>query len=341
VRDVIGSNVIAADSVLAPAALEQRVVRLGPLADPIAVPGLPGVQCQSVLAQPLVAEGHTFGVLAVFDKPQGFTADDEAFLTLFEAQAAIAIRNAQLFEHTKSLDRLKSEFVAVVSHEIRTPLTSVKGAVELLSDAAYFQNSEQQAKLLAIATANSERLLVLINDILDFSKLESSSLPMTLERQRLEPVLEQAVHAMGTLLDERRIVLDVELPSALPDLHIDAGRVSQVLTNLLSNAIKFSPEGGTIRVAAEMREGAIRVSVTDHGDGIAPQNLPKLFRKFSQIDTSSTRSTGGAGLGLVICKGIVEQHGGRIGVESVPGEGSTFHFTLPLEGRPAPEPALS
>jgi len=339
VREVDVANVIRPDTTLAPAAFEQRIVRLGPVDEPIAVPGLRGVRCSSLLALPLVAEGHTIGVIAVFDKPEGFTADDEAFLTLFESQAAIAIRNSQLFEHTKSLDRLKSEFVAVVSHEIRTPLTSVKGAVELLSDSAYFQNSEQQAKLLAIAQANSERLLVLINDILDFSKLESSSLSMTLERQPLEPVLADAVHGMGTLLDDRRIALDIDLPPTLPDLHIDAGRVSQVLTNLLSNAIKFSPEGGTIRVAAEVREGAVRVSVTDGGEGIAAHNLPKLFRKFSQIDTSSTRATGGAGLGLVICKGIVEQHGGRIGVDSVVGEGSTFHFTLPLEGRPAHEPA--
>src|SRR4029077_6161692 len=123
------------------------------------------------------------------NKPGGFTSDDENFLALFAAQAAIAVRNSQLFEHTKSLDRLKSEFVAVVSHEIRTPLTSVKGAVELLSDDRYFKNNEQQTKLLTIAHATPERLLVLINDTRDFSKLESASLPMSIERQRLEPVV--------------------------------------------------------------------------------------------------------------------------------------------------------
>jgi len=339
VREVNAGNVIPPDGVLAPAAQHQQSVRLAPTpdADSIAVPGLPGVRCRTLLALPLVSEGQTIGVLAVCDKSEGFSAEDESFLALFASQAAIAIRNSQLYEHTKSLDRLKSEFVAVVSHEIRTPLTSVKGAVELLSDPAYFQNSEQQKKLLSIAHANGDRLLVLINDILDFSKLESSSLPMSLERQRLEPVVEQAAQHMRTLLEERGIQLSVELPSDLPDLHMDAGRVSQVITNLLSNAIKFSPHGGAIHVGAAVGEGAVRVSVRDHGEGIAPENLPKLFRKFSQVDTAPTRRYGGAGLGLVICKGIVEQHGGRIWVESTPGEGSTFYFTLPLEERHSPE----
>jgi signal transduction histidine kinase len=227
------------------------------------------------------------------------------------------------------LDRLKSDFVAVVSHEIRTPLTSVKGALELLSDVRYFQNTEQQGKLLTIAHANAERLLLLINDILDFSKLESASLPMTIERQRLEPVVQQATQNLRMLLEERRIKLELSLPEQLPDALLDAHRITQVVTNLLSNAIKFSPAGGDVRIEASVVDRVLRLSVRDHGDGIAAKDLPKLFKKFQQIDSGSTRKVGGTGLGLVICKGIIEQHGGRIGVESEPGEGSTFWFTLP------------
>src|SRR5262249_42684381 len=156
------------------------------------LPGLTPGSCSTLMAVPLVADNTTVGLLALIDKPAGFGSDDEDFMSLFSAQAAVAVRNSQLYEHTKSLDRLKSEFVAVVPHEIRTPLTSVKGAIELLADEHYFQNSEQQIKLLTIAHANAERLLVLISDILDFSKLESASLPMHLERQRVEPVLQQA-----------------------------------------------------------------------------------------------------------------------------------------------------
>src|SRR5204863_7510984 len=209
----------------------------------------------------------SIGVLLVAGRPEGFAEGDLEFLRMFAAQAAVQLRNSQLFEHTKVLDRLKSDFVAVVSHEIRTPLTSVKGALELLSDGRYFQNTDQQSKLLTIAHANAERLLLLINDILDFSKLESASLPMTIERQRLEPVIQQATHNLRMQLEERRIKLEVALADDLPDALLDAHRVTQVVTNLLSNAIKFSPPGGSVRVEATAGEGVLRVAVRDHGDG--------------------------------------------------------------------------
>ena len=326
---------------LAAASSEQRPVRHAIPAHQtgLEIEGVVGEVFHSYLAVPMIAENQVRGVLAVLGKDGGFGDEDESFLILFAAQAAVAVLNSQLFEHTKSLDRLKSEFVAVVSHEIRTPLTSVKGALELLSDHRYFQNTDQQTKLLTIAHANAERLLLLINDILDFSKLESASLPMIIERQRLEPVVEQAVHNLRTLIEERRIHLAMEFAPDLPDLMLDSNRVAQVVTNLLSNAIKFSETEGRIEVSAELMEGAVRVGVRDHGEGIAAPDLPKLFRKFSQIDSSATRKAGGTGLGLVICRGIVEQHGGKIWVESTLGEGSTFYFTLPLAERALPETA--
>jgi signal transduction histidine kinase len=310
-------------------AFDPAPVRRIAAGDTLELPALPAVRVANLLAVPMVTENVVIGAMVVVQKPGGFSDDDESFLALFAAQSAIAVRNSQLFEHTKTLDRLKSEFVAVVTHEIRTPLTSVKGAIELLSDARFFPNNEQQRKLLTIAQANAERLLVLINDILDFSKLESASLPMLMERHTLEPVVQQAIHNLRTLIEERRITVDLVLDPELPDLMLDANRIAQVLTNLLSNAIKFSPPGGHIGVSATLADGAVRVAVTDHGEGIAPQDLPKLFRKFSQIDSGPTRRVGGTGLGLVICKGIVEQHGGTIGVESRLAEGSTFYFLLP------------
>ena len=312
------------------AVLERRSVRRV-AHDPgeIEMPGVGG-GLRSLLVTPLMTENEVLGVLAVAEKPQGFGPDDENFITLFASQSAIAIRNSLLFENTKSLDRMKSEFVAVVSHEIRTPLTSIRGAIELLGDERYFKNNDQQAKLLAIGYANTERLLMLIGDILDFSKIESGSLTMHLERQRLEPVVAQATHNLRTLIEERRIHLEVIMSPELPDLMIDANRISQVITNLLSNAIKFSHLEGKIEVFADLWEGKVRVGVRDHGEGIAANNLPKLFQKFTQIDSTSTRRAGGTGLGLVISKGIVEKHGGQIDVESTLHEGSTFTFTLPL-----------
>lgn len=299
------------------------------------LPGFAGLQCTHLLAVPMVADNVVTGALVMVDKPGGFTDEDERFLALFASQAAIAVRNSQLYEHAKTLDRLKSEFVAVVSHEIRTPLTSVKGAIELLSDPRFFQCNDQQRKLLNIAHANAERLLVLINDILDFSKLESASLPMSMDRHHLEPVVQQAIHNLRTLIEERRIQVEIAIAPDLPDLMLDASRIAQVLTNLLSNAIKFSPREGVIEVTASCVDGMARVAVRDQGEGIAAGDLPKLFRKFSQIDSGPTRKVGGTGLGLVICKGIVEQHGGTIGVDSTVGEGSTFWFMLPVPERAA------
>jgi len=311
------------------AVFEQKAARhqSAPGAADLALPGF-AERFFSVMALPMTAEGQLLGVLNVIDKLGNFSADDENFLSLYVAEAAIAILNSQLFERTKSLDRLKSEFVAVVSHEIRTPLTSIKGAIELLADSRYFQNTDQQGKLLAIAGANSERLMLLINDILDFSKLEANRLPMSRERQRLEPVIQQAVHNLRTLIEDHKIRVETQLSPQLPDVSIDAHRITQVVTNLLSNAIKFSTDGGEIEIAAEPWQGRVRVSVRDHGEGIATGDLPKLFQRFSQLDSSSTRKAGGTGLGLVISRGIIEQHDGQIWVESVLGQGSVFYFTL-------------
>ena len=271
----VQSSRLAAGTPLGKVAIEHEpwrtAVKLGH--GTLVIPGFPSVRPYSLLAVPMIADGQGIGALVALDKPEGFDAGDENYLVLFASQAAIAVRNSQLFEHTKSLDRLKSEFVAVVSHEIRTPLTSVKGAVELLSDARYFKNTDQQSKLLSIAHANAERLLRLINDILDFSKLDSSSLPMTFEHQRLEPIVEQAAHNLRTLLEEHQIELAVRLPDDLPDLPIDAHRIAQVLTNLMSNAIKFSAEGGKIEIGAARDPDQLRVWVRDHGEGIAPQDL--------------------------------------------------------------------
>jgi signal transduction histidine kinase len=338
--ETVRTPVLAGSGPVGTAAFELSPVRQGgDDSPPIALPGIVDA-ARTLLAVPMLQGSRALGVLVALDRPEGFGVAEQEFLSLFASQAAVQIRNSQLFEHTKSLDRMKSDFVAAVSHETRTPLTSVKGALELLSDDRYFKNNDQQSKLLSIAHANAERMLLLINDILDFSKLESASLSMLVERQRLEPVIETAAHNLRVLIEERRIHLHCELPGDLPDTMIDANRIAQVVTNLLSNAIKFSPPGGSIQVEATNEPGAIRIAVSDHGAGIAAVDLPKLFRKFQQIDSSSTRKAGGTGLGLVISKGIVEQHGGRIGVTSTPGKGSTFWFTIPaaIQESTAPSP---
>jgi signal transduction histidine kinase len=251
---------------------------------------------------------------------------------LFAGSAAIALSNSILHERTLELDRLKSEFVAVVSHEIRTPLTVIKGVLELLTDDRHWQVDEKQGELLRMATANSERLLHLINDILDFSKLQSASLPMSFAPGLLPQVIRASAGNLSHLAGERGIQLGLEMPNDAPLVIMDEQRIGQVVTNLLSNALKFSPRGSTVTVTVKVEEQALHVSVKDEGEGIAPKDMSRLFQKFSQLDSSTTRKAGGTGLGLVITKGIVEAHGGRIWVESEIGLGSAFHFTLPLSG---------
>lgn len=285
---------------------------------------------RSALIVPLLQEEEVQGLVVVLDKTTGpFLPSDEEVLTLFASQAAIAVHNARLYEKWMEIDRLKSDFVAVVSHELRTPLTSIKGSLDILTDERYFEIPEQQRDLLKISQANADRLETLINDILDFSKLESKGLSTNMTLTDPVAVLRSAVTNLETLASKSKLSLVARIPDRLPPLCLDEMRITQVINNLVSNAVKFSEEGEEVELCAVTTGEGIVVSVKDHGVGIAKENLSKLFQKFTQIDSSSTRKTGGTGLGLIISKGIVEEHGGRIWVESDIGVGSTFHFCIP------------
>ena len=287
------------------------------------------LNADNALIVPLVSNESVIGALTVLNHEGGFTAEDKDVMMMLASQATIAIANALLYERTKELDRLKSEFVAVVSHEVRTPLTSIKGSLELLSDDRFLQLPPPQKELLGICQANTERLIALINDILDFSKLEASKLPMTMERVEIGGVLSEAVENIRNLAAMRKVEIDLRVDRSAGAVDADSMRVGQVVTNLVGNAIKFSPEGGRVEVFASGDEGVVTVSVKDYGRGIAPRDMNRLFQRFAQLDSSTTRKAGGTGLGLVISKGIVEQHGGKIWVESALDQGSTFSFSLP------------
>ncbi len=315
-----------ADGVLE--SLKARVVRTAaPVAERVEIPGL---GAQSALLVPLLQEGTVAGSVAVL-RPDGetFSLDDSELLVSLAAQASIAIHNATAYGRVRELERLKSEFVAVVSHEVRTPLTAIKGSLEILADGTHFPVDQPSGELMQICQASVVRLEALINDILDFSKLESSRLSARLVPIRLPGVIENAISQIRRQAERKQIQIGVHLDQSLPGLRADELRISQVLSNLISNAIKFSPEGTEIRVAAHASEGGVTVEVRDQGIGIAREDLPKIFRPFRQLDSSSTRMAGGTGLGLVISKGIIEEHGGRIWVESEPGTGSRFSFWIP------------
>jgi signal transduction histidine kinase len=251
---------------------------------------------------------------------------DGAFRALGESQEQLAKANAEL----QRLARLKDEFVATVSHELRTPLTSIQGSLSLLEEGAAGPLPEAGKKLVDIAAKSCERLVRMINDLLDVERIESGRMDFDQQLQPLAPIIEQSIEAMQGYAARFRVRLELQRP--LPELQVmvDRDRVMQVLVNLLSNAIKFSPPDASVRLAVEQQRDAVRLSVTDHGEGLPDDFRDRIFQKFAQADGSAARRRGGTGLGLHICKRIVEEHGGRIGYESIHGKGASFHVELPL-----------
>jgi PAS domain S-box-containing protein len=225
----------------------------------------------------------------------------------------------------KEVERLKNEFVSTVSHELRTPLTSLRGFSEILLRKSC--SPEKQRQYLTIIQNESKRLTNLINDFLDLQRIESGRQNYDFAPIDVVPLLHETVDLFaGT---DKLHVIRVEAPDRLPDLKADSDRIRQVLSNLVSNAIKYSPEGGEVVISAVQREAIVQVSVTDHGVGMAPEAMTRLFTKFYRVDNANTRKIGGTGLGLALVKEIIEAHDGQVWVESELGQGSTFFFTLP------------
>ncbi len=253
----------------------------------------------------------------------------------------------QANQELKELDRLKSNFLSTVSHEFRTPLTSIKAFSEILLDEAETAPATAEMKrFLAIINSESDRLGRLIKNLLSLSRLESGRMVWTMSEFALKDVVEAAADGLFPVLGAKNIRLERETFCEDVRVAADRDRVHEVVTNLIENAIKFSEPGGVIRIACalERERGEdgrrrVRVTVRDRGMGVPAAHLERIFERFSQAEDSETRSRGGTGLGLAICKEIVEHHGGRIWVESEPGKGAAFHFTLPVvvEEKPAGE----
>jgi signal transduction histidine kinase/ActR/RegA family two-component response regulator len=291
------------------------------------------VAARAVLAVPLASKDKPIGVLAVVSRnADTFSADDLDLLTLFALQAANAIGNARVYQDLKEVEQLKSDFVATVSHELRTPLTAIKGSIDLLTRELAGSLEPAQVELLSICDTHCHRILSIVNDILDISRSEASSLSISLDRVDPAACIRTAVRDMETLAAESGIDIRMELEPDLGALRADELRLSQVLTNLISNAIKFSPQGTTVWVRGRRAPEGVEISVVDSGCGIREADLPRLFSRFTQLESGPKRRAGGTGLGLVISKAIVEAHGGRIWVESTEGAGSTFSFLIPGGG---------
>jgi len=229
----------------------------------------------------------------------------------------------------KEMEQMKDEFIATVSHELRTPLTALIGALAMAKEEAGSGLAPDAAMFLDMASQNGERLAALINDILDLEKIESGRMDLELKILDVGEFLHHALDINRAYADRHGVYFKLADPLPAVSVNADPDRLLQILTNLLSNAAKFSPQGGSIRVAAEAIEGSVRVSVTDEGPGIPEEFRGRIFGKFEQADGSDTRQKGGTGLGLSICKALVEKMGGHIGFQSAPGAGATFWFELP------------
>ncbi|MFI9486238.1 response regulator [Promicromonospora sp. NPDC052451] len=251
--------------------------------------------------------------------------------------AVVAFRDVT---ERREMENIKDEFVSVVSHELRTPLTAIRGALGLLDGGAFHDAPEQAARMVHIALGSSERLARLVDDILDVERLDAGTTQLELADHPVSELVAAAVDQVSVLADEAGVTLAPQHSTEV--VRADAERIVQTLTNLLGNAVKFSPPGSTVRVTSVPVGDFVELRVEDEGRGIPPDKLEAVFRRFEQIDASTTRERGGSGLGLPIARSIVELHGGRLwAVSEGEGHGSSFRFTLrraaPETGR-APEP---
>jgi len=232
--------------------------------------------------------------------------------------------------HFREIDEMKSKLVSMVSHEFRTPLTSITMAAALLLEGQPFAEGSDELKLLTAIREDAQRLGRLVGELLDFSKMESGKIDLQFAPVPAGAALEAAVRPFATQADEKGVKIIVDIPKDLPEVLVDADKVTWVLSNLIGNALRYTDAGGEIRLSAIRDDGMLVVHCQDTGTGIPLEQQSRLFLPFVQLPGRPDHPAGGAGLGLAISKEIVEAHGGRIWVESEPGKGSVFSFSLPI-----------
>jgi signal transduction histidine kinase len=292
----------------------------------------------SMLAVPLLREGKPFGAMFLRRaEVRPFGDGQIALAATFADQAAIAIQNARLFreirDKTRQLEianKHKSDFLANMSHELRTPLNAIIGFSEALIEKMFGELNDKQLDYLKDIHSSGRHLLSLINDILDLSKIEAGRMELDLAEFDLPAALANAVTLVKERAQRHGIALAIEVDPALGTVRADERKFKQIMLNLLSNAVKFTPEGGRVSVSARRADAVVEVAVADTGIGIAPEDQQAVFEEFKQVGRDYTRKAEGTGLGLALTKRFVELHGGELRLESAPGKGSTFTFTIPV-----------
>jgi PAS domain S-box-containing protein len=228
----------------------------------------------------------------------------------------------------QKVEEMKNEFIGIVSHELRTPLTAIQMSLGLLKTGIYANKPEKAQRMIEIALIDTNRLVNLVNDILDLERLESGRAVLEKTVCRAADLMQQAVNGVQAIAAQQNLTLKIAPTDAI--VWAAADTILQTLTNLLSNAIKFSPANAVIQLCAERQADTVLFQISDQGRGIPADKLETIFGRFQQVDASDAREKGGTGLGLPICRSIIERHGGKIWAESPPGAGSTFFFTLPI-----------
>jgi PAS domain S-box-containing protein len=291
---------------------------------------------QTIAIFPLVALGNWLGCLLVFfPHEKHFEPIALRHIKVLVDQAAITLYNLQLLEieaesrhEAERANEIKTRFLAMISHELRTPLTSIKGfTTTLLADDVTWEPEEQRDFIQTIEQ-EANRLQELIDHLLVLSRLEAGMLPIAIGPHALDEIMADALPQFHSLTDGQ--TLTIHLPETLPPVFVDAKRIAQVLVNLVRNASTYAPKGTEINITARVRGGFVQVNVNDQGPGFLPVDYKRVFKPFQRGVNVEDSSAQGAGLGLAICKGLVEAHGGRIWIKKKTSPGATISFTIPL-----------
>ncbi len=283
----------------------------------------------SVIAVPLVSRGESLGVMtAAAAGGKMFSRADADFAAELARNGSLAIDNARLYLESQQAVSAREQVLAIVSHDLRNPLNAINLAASLMMTSSSIELTADDREQLEIIQLSVKRMSRLIEDLLDVTRLEGGKrLPIEPAPVEVAPIVRETYELFKVQALSPSITLNVDVPDGLPPLFGDRHRVLQVLSNLIGNALKFTDEGGRIDIRARRQDGMIRFSISDTGPGIAKEDLKKIFNQYWQARRTERL---GAGLGLPIARGIIEAHGGQIWVESEPGRGSTFFFTLPI-----------
>lgn len=310
----------------------------------VMMPGLSGFEvCSRLKADPVTAAIPVLLVTALQDhddRMAGIQSGANDFLTkpIDMKEVALRARNAvytkllydrlqEDFDKLQKLEQLRDNLTHMIVHDLRSPLTSVYGALEIFKTNLAKVMSDEDRQFLGSALFSCNKLIEMISSLLDVSRMEAGEMPINKQPCDLRKVIDQAVELLGGMLKDSAVL--IECSAEMRPLSCDAALIQRVVFNLLSNAVKYSPRGGAIKIAIQQRAEEVQVSVSDQGRGIPAEYHARIFDKFGQVETAGNRKQHSSGLGLTFCKLVVQAHGGRIGLDSTIGHGTTFWFVLP------------